>query len=62
MIYSPAFDGLPPDARGAVYARLWQILSGKETGMKYSRLSPDDRKAVIEILRDTKNGLPSYFQ
>jgi hypothetical protein len=62
MIYSDAFDGLPPEARGAVYQRMWQILSGTEKDRKYSRLSLADRQAVVEILRETKKGLPDYFQ
>ena len=62
MIYSDAFDSLPPEAQDAIYARLWQILSGAEKEPKYSRLSPADRQAVVEILRETKKGLPSYFQ
>ena len=62
MIYSDAFDGLPPEARDAVYARMWHILSGTEKDRKYSRLSLADRQAVLEILRETKKGLPDYFQ
>jgi hypothetical protein len=62
MIYSPAFDGMPADARDAVYKRIWEILSGKAIDTKYSRLSPADRRVVSEILRETKKGLPSYFR
>jgi|SRR5579871_996879 len=62
MIYSPAFDGLPPALKEAVYRRLWQILSGEEKGPKYARLSQSDRHAIVEILRGTKPGLPAYFQ
>ena len=54
MIYSPAFDALPPESKNAIYQRLWQILSGKAEGAKYARLSRADRQAVLEILRDTK--------
>ena len=61
MIYSQAFDGMPPGAKNAVYSRLWQVLSGRETDPRYARLSLEDRKAVTEILRETKKGLPSYF-
>jgi hypothetical protein len=61
MIYSPAFDGLPAEVKGAVYRRMWQVLSGQERGAKYARLTPADRRAVVEILRDTKKGLPDYF-
>jgi hypothetical protein len=62
MIYSPAFDGLPDEARDAIYARLWLVLSGRERAAKYARLSLADRQAVVEILRETKKGLPAYFQ
>lgn len=62
MIYSEAFDNLPQEARDAIYQRLWTVLSGKERGPKYARLSLPDRHAVVEILRDTKPGLPGYFR
>jgi hypothetical protein len=62
MIYSEAFDALPSEARRAVYDRMWQILSGKDNSPKYARLSLVDRRAVVEILRETKKGLPDYFQ
>jgi hypothetical protein len=62
MIYGEAFDALPAEALDAVYARLWAVLSGEVTGRPYDRLSLADRQAIVEILRDTKPGLPSYFQ
>ncbi|MGO9589108.1 MAG: hypothetical protein ACLP3K_03550 [Candidatus Acidiferrales bacterium] len=62
MIYSPAFDALPADLKAAIYARLWVILSGREQTGKYAKLSLADRRAVVEILRDTKKDLPDYFQ
>jgi hypothetical protein len=62
LIYSSAFDQLPPGARDPIYRRLWQILSGGERQARYtSALSLADRRAIVEILRDTKPGLPSYF-
>ena len=61
MIYSGVFDALPSEAKDAVYQRMWLILSGAMTDTKYARLSPADRQAVLEILRETKEGLPSYF-
>jgi hypothetical protein len=54
MIYSETFDALPDNAKSAVYARLWDVLSGKETDKVYQRIAPADRDAIIEILRDTK--------
>ncbi len=62
MIYSPGFDALPAEAKEAVYRRMWEILSGQDKDPRYARLSLSDRRAVIEILRDTKSDLPSYFQ
>ena len=61
MIYSEAFDALPPDALAAVYERMWAILSGKVTGAEYATLTPADRRAIVEILRETKKGLPAYW-
>jgi hypothetical protein len=40
---------------------MWRILSGEATGGRDGRLSLASRKAVVEILRDTKPGLPDYF-
>jgi len=61
LIYSAPFDALPAVAKDAVYARLWQILTGVETHRRYDRLTADDRQAIVEILRDTKPDLPAYF-
>jgi hypothetical protein len=49
-------------AKDALYRRMWQILSGVERGAAYQRLSLSDRQAIVEILKETKTGLPSYFQ
>jgi hypothetical protein len=62
MIYTPAFDGMPALAREAVYARMWEVLSGREKQPRYRALSLADRRAIVEILRETKPGLPAYFQ
>lgn len=62
MIYTRAFDALPEPAKAAVYRRMWDVLSGRATDGPYDRLSPADREAVVEILIDTKPGLPDYFR
>jgi hypothetical protein len=62
MIYSDAFDGLPAVARAAVYRRMYAVLSGAEHTPRYSRLSPSDGRAIIDILRETKRDLPAYFR
>jgi hypothetical protein len=61
MIYSAQFDTLPAEARTAVYERLWAILSGKDRDTRYRHLSTADRRAVLDILRETKRDLPKYF-
>lgn len=63
LIYSPAFDALPGSIKEPIYRRLWEVLSGQERADRYrSALSLADRQAVVEILRETKNDLPAYFQ
>jgi hypothetical protein len=47
MIYSPAFDAMPADAKKAIYARMREALN---------RLPAADRQAIVEILHDTKKG------
>jgi hypothetical protein len=54
MIYSPAFDALPAEAKSMIYARIPEVLSAK--------YSSPYRQAVIEILRDTKKDLPVQFE
>ena len=61
MIYTAAFDALPPDARNAIYQRMWQILSGRDADKRYAALARADRQAVVEILKATKKDLPAYF-
>ena len=63
LIYSSAFDALPPRAKDPIYRRLWDVLSGQERDARYqSALSRADRQSIVEILRDTKKDLPDYFQ
>lgn len=61
LIYSSAFDALPTIAKDVVYQRLWEVLSDQDQSPRYSRLTPADRSAIVEILRATKPGLPDYF-
>jgi hypothetical protein len=61
LIYSPAFDALPPLAKDPIYRRMWQVLSGDAREPRYASLSLTDRRAIVEILKDTKPNLPAYF-
>jgi hypothetical protein len=51
MIYNPAFDALPDAARSRIYRRLFDTLKTIDSGPE-----------AIEILRQTKDGLPDYFR
>ena len=61
MVYSAAFAALPADARKAVYVRMWDILSGRDINPKYTRRLEADRRAVVDILRETLHDLPADF-
>jgi hypothetical protein len=61
LIYSPAFNALPALAKEPIYERMWHVLSGEAREPRYRSLSLADRKAVVEILEDTKADLPAYF-
>ena len=55
MIYSPAFDGLPPAIKQAVYRRHAHHSHRQPfADSRYAHLSPVSRDAVLDILRDTK--------
>lgn len=62
LIYSEAFDGMPAVVRDRIYRRLWEVLSGTDTDPRFASLSPEDRKAILEILLATKEGLPEYWR
>jgi hypothetical protein len=61
LIYSEAFDSLPAPARTRIYRRLWEVLTGNDRSPAFARLSGVDRRAILEILLDTKKGLPDYW-
>jgi hypothetical protein len=62
LIYSAAFDGLPAELKEIVYRKLHDVLTGIDQSSTYQHLSKEDRQAILEILRDTKAGLPALFR
>jgi len=62
LIYSEAFDNLPTRLKEYLYQRLWEILSGKDTSPDFQTLNAETRQAILEILAQTKHGLPDYWQ
>jgi hypothetical protein len=53
-IDSAAFDALPDDIRAEVYRGLARVLVAGDAAPKYAHLTPADRRAVVEILRETR--------
>lgn len=62
MIYSEAFDGMPDWVRERVYRRLYDVLTNKNASERFARISAADRRAVFEIVLETKSGLPDYWK
>jgi hypothetical protein len=62
LIYSDAFAALPKEIKEKVYTRLFEVLSGKDTNDVYQKLSPATRRAILEILADTKDDLPPEWK
>lgn len=62
LIYSDDWDALPEPAKGYIYHRLYEVLTGKDQGQDFARLTPDIRKAILEILLDTKPDLPAEWK
>jgi hypothetical protein len=52
---------MPPKAKTATYARMWEILSGQERDKRYAVLTGADRRAILEILSETKPDAAAYF-
>ncbi len=54
LVYSKSFDAMPGGLKDYVYRRFREILSGEDTSADFARLSESDRKAIFEILKETK--------
>lgn len=57
LIYSETFDHLPAPVHSYVTERLHRILTGEDDDPAFARLSSNDRRAVLEILTETKPDL-----
>ena len=61
LIYSEQFDALPEPVKDYVYRRLWDVLCGRDDGGGFDHLKRSARRKMIEILLDSKPGLPPYW-
>lgn len=62
MIYTEAFDGMPDWARARIYQKLYDVLANKNTSARFASISSADRRNILEIVRETKTGLPDYWK
>ncbi len=63
MVYDAAFDALPGPMLDQVYRRLFDVLTEKDDEPRtFARLTRADRRAIFEILKDTKSNLPAYWR
>lgn len=62
LVYSKTFATLPADVKAHTLKRLHEVLIGKDTSPSFEHLTAADRKAVLEILRDTLPDLPAYWK
>jgi hypothetical protein len=62
LIYSKAFDALPPQMKDYVYQRLYDILTGKDDSEEFERISRKTGREILEILVETKKDLPAYWR
>ncbi|MBI1177383.1 hypothetical protein GC207_08080 [bacterium] len=62
MIYSAAFDDLPPRLKEMVYDRLLQVLDGRVKSREFAHLGSFERDAIKSILLATKSDLPANWR
>ncbi len=53
---------MEPTLKQRVYERLHDVLRGVDDSQKYAHLSQDDRRSILQILLETKDGLPSNWR
>jgi hypothetical protein len=61
LVYTEAFDGMPQVVKDRLYKRMWEVLTERDKSPQFAHLSAADRKAILEILLDTKKDLPDYW-
>jgi hypothetical protein len=54
LIYSKSFDEMPGELKEYVRHRIREVLTGEDKSPDFGHLSESDRKAILEILRETK--------
>jgi hypothetical protein len=58
LIYSEAFERMPEEMRQLILKRLYEVLTSDNPGKDYETLSKAEKRNTLEILLETKIGLP----
>jgi hypothetical protein len=61
LIYSGSFDKLPRAVKLHLYRRLWLALCGESLDPAFQRIPAETRRAILDILIDTKPDVPVYW-
>jgi hypothetical protein len=61
MIYSEVFDALPAAVKERLYARLLEVLTGQDKSPKFAKLTRETRRAILEIVAETKPNVPQVW-
>ena len=62
LIYTSSFDAMAGQIKEVILQKLYDVLTGKNTDAQFAKVSPEDRTAILEILRETKKNLPDYWR
>jgi hypothetical protein len=61
LIYSDSFHKLPREVKLLLYRRLWLVLSGGSLDPAFQRIPAETKRAILDILIDTKPDVPVYW-
>ena len=62
LVYSEGFARLPERVKRRTLSRMHAVLTGADTSEEFAHLSPADRRAILEILRETLPDLPPEWR
>jgi hypothetical protein len=61
LIYSAGFQQMQPMMSRHLLRRLHDILTGNDETGEFDKLTPDQRKSILEIITETVDKLPTYW-
>ena len=62
MLYTDSWQMLPRELRERVYYKMAEGLRETNSNPVYSHLSPDEKRAIRTILKETLTGLPPWWR